>query len=69
MHESRLFKGAPEALSINAHWVNGHGWACTLRLRHAGEDWHEASSVTYSDLSTAELLDVLDLELPRAFPG
>lgn len=67
MQSGRLFEGAPEALSINAHWLHGQGWVLIFRLRREGEQWRDVRSEAYSHLSTGELVDVLEAEVNRMF--
>lgn len=67
MGQSALFVGAPEALTIGAHYEHGYGWVLTLRMRRQGQQWLEASREDYSHLTTPELMDVLDVAIPNIF--
>lgn len=58
-----LFIGAPEACIVGAHWVDGEGWRCRVQLRRQYEEWSDCRETSYERLSTAELFDVLDVEL------
>lgn len=59
MDEQRLFRLAPAGLSINAYFVHGEGWRLSSRMRRADEPWADTELLTYTHLSTAELLDVI----------
>lgn len=63
MPQERLFNVAPDSLALSAVHVLGEGWRLTLSTRTSGEEWSDRSRATYSHLSTAELLDVIDSEL------
>lgn len=61
----RLVRGAPVALAITASWSHREGWHLVVRCRRDLEQWDESHRSEYSFLSTAELADVLDLEVPH----
>jgi len=63
MIQDRLFRLAVESVNVNANHVAGEGWSVTITSRRQGEQWDESGASTYSSLSTAELLDVIDAEL------
>lgn len=65
MPQPRLFRLAPEAFAVTAHYEHGRGWALRVVVRRQDEQWDEAHCETYQQLSTPEALDVLlaDLEL------
>lgn len=60
MHQLRMFRLAPEALTINAHHVGGEGWSLKVQMRRGDETWQDAYTEQYTHLTTAELVDVLD---------
>lgn len=62
MADDRLFRLATEAFTINAHHDGRRGWRLVVRARRGDETWDEARTVTYTDLTTRELLDVLEAE-------
>ena len=65
MHQLRMFRLAPEALTINAHHVGGEGWFLKIQMRRADETWAEAYTEQYERLTTHELVDVLDAVTTR----
>ena len=56
----RLFRGAPDALVVSAHYETKQGWFLTVGVRFSGETWAEGSRDVYEALSSAELVDVLE---------
>lgn len=67
--QMRLYRGAPEALTISCSWSLDGGWRATLACRRSGEGWDEADKASYDHLASAELLDVLLAELDRLYGG
>lgn len=67
--DGRLFKLAVEALVVTAVFEPGEGWRVTVASRRQGEAWADARKVRYDRLSSAELEDVLALEIPDAIAG
>lgn len=65
MEEARLFRLAYEAGSITFGHVGGQGWTLTATFRRGDESWSEARPVTYSHLSTEELVDVIEAEIVK----
>lgn len=63
MDQLRLFKLAPEAVTITAQWHSFDGWQVILRLRRSGEAWTDAYRADYTHLTTVEMVDVLMAEL------
>lgn len=61
--QARLFRLAPEALAISAHFEARAGWRVTVKVRRADEEWDEARSRVYSHLTTEELFDVIVADL------
>lgn len=62
--QTRLRLGAPAALAVTAAYIHGEGWRVSIKCRHDQELWVDVTGVLYSHLSTAELADVLEIELP-----
>lgn len=67
MDQLPLFKGAPEAMHLQCTWVHGAGWHFSLGVRGQFECWESARRVTYTHLSTEELLETLLCELEVIF--
>lgn len=65
--QERLFNTAPVAVSITAGWSHGFGWTLHMCSRKDGQDWADARIEHYEGLSTAELLDVLDVTSSNLF--
>jgi hypothetical protein len=61
--QQHLFVGALEAAILSAQFHAGQGWTLRLQLRRQYEDWSDARTETYEQLSTDELVDVLDVSL------
>lgn len=66
METMRLFRLAPEAVSVSAHFVPREGWTLTVVVRRGDETFEEAHRETYGCLSTPELVDVLCADLSLA---
>lgn len=66
MDQPRLFRLAPEAVVVQAHFVAGEGWQALVRVRRGDEEWDTAHQEHYSFLSTTELVDVLLADLCAA---
>lgn len=62
MQQERLFRLAPEAVTLSAHFVPGQGWSATWSVRRGDEQWSDAYRADYSSLSSAELVDVIEAE-------
>jgi len=60
--QPRLIRGCPEAIVISAHHVPGFGWSCKVSTRRQFELWPEARTSVYEQLSTEELVDVIQCE-------
>lgn len=60
---------AVEAVAITCTYVHLHGWTCTISSRRQGEEWGKSHRVHYSHLTSAELEDVLSVELGDALGG
>lgn len=63
MSDLRLFRLAVDAIDVSAHHEGRDGWHLRLRVRRADEPWSEVDAVTYSHLTTSELLDVMAAHL------
>lgn len=63
--ETRLFRSAPSAVAITAQYVHGWGWSLHMWAAREGELAADAYTERYDGLSTAELLDVLDVAAER----
>lgn len=59
-------KLAVEALAVTAGFRPGSGWEVSLQSRRQAGSWGDGYAVTYDNLTTAELLDVLYVELEHA---
>ena len=64
--QTRLFRLAPEAVTIQAHFVGGEGWELLIRVRRGDETWDDSHQEHYSFLTTTELVDVLTADLAGA---
>jgi hypothetical protein len=69
MAQDRLLTGAPEALHVAATYVVGRGWFVHLGVRRQFEPWAEATRATYEQLTTDELVQVLEDELGQKLLG
>lgn len=64
--QPRLFAGETVAVTISAYHDGPAGWVLTIRHRLDGDSWVEAGLADfYSELTRAELVDVLEAELRR----
>lgn len=63
MAEARLFRLAPEAVHIWAHYVHREGWTLCVAVRRGDETWSEAAQEAYTCLTTNELVDVVLADL------
>lgn len=65
--QPRLFRLAPEALTVAAHFEPGRGWTVALCSRRGDETWAEADRWQYSCLTTPEAADVIEATLRFAW--
>lgn len=65
MIEPRLFRLAPQVVSLQATFVGGSGWSMRIRVRRQDEPWDEAYDARYDHLTTEELLQVVDCEVAQ----
>jgi hypothetical protein len=63
MQQDRLFRLAPEALTLHAHYVGGSGWQLRVAVRAQGDQWSDEAWVHYDHLTTQELLDTIEGDL------
>lgn len=63
MEQARLFRLAPEAVQVWAHYVHREGWNLCISVRRGDETWSEAHQEVYSGLTTNELVDVVLADL------
>lgn len=63
MIEERLFRLAPEVLTLQATFAAGEGWRLVVRMRRQDEHWDGAVHATYSHLTTGELEQVMHDEV------
>lgn len=63
MHEPRLFRLAPEAVTVAAIHYPGQGWYLRVCVRRQDETWAEAPKEQYERLSTPELADAVECTL------
>lgn len=61
--QQRLFRLAPEAIVVQAHFQPGEGWRLSLQVRRGDEGWADVAPGFYSHLTTPELLDVILADL------
>ena len=59
MEQTRLFRLAHAGYALNAYYVPPEGWTLIVRARRADEAWQDTEAVTYSRLTTMELLDTM----------
>lgn len=59
----RLVTGEPESVSVAAHYVAGLGWHLTILVRRQFQEWSEASKGVYEQLTTPEMVCVIDAAL------
>lgn len=64
--QQRMFRLAPEAFTVSAHYVPAEGWTLALCVRRQAEQWSESTPNVYYALSTPELFDVLVADLAHA---
>ncbi len=62
MLEPRLFRLAVESVVIRCNHRGAAGWDLVIQKRRGDESWAEAFSMSYSSLTSAELIDVLCAE-------
>jgi len=61
--DGRLLPGEVESLNVSAVYVAGQGWHVTIAARRQFQDWSQAARDTYEQLSTPELVTLIDAEL------
>lgn len=61
--QPRLFRLAPEALTVSAHFTPMEGWTAAVTVRRGDEMWSDVEPHSYGALSTAELYDVICADL------
>lgn len=61
--DGRLLPGEPESVIVQATYVAGLGWQCDILVRRQFQDWMEASRGRYEQLSTPELVTLIDATL------
>jgi ketol-acid reductoisomerase len=66
MDEQRLFTLAADVINLHAVHDAGEGWRLTVGVRRNQQSWEAAHRETYSHLTTAELVDVIMIELSNA---
>jgi len=69
MEQDRLFRLAHAGYSLNAYYVPREGWLLVVRARRGDEAWDECESISYSNLTTAELVDTMDAHATRTLMG
>lgn len=65
MQQLRMFRLAPEAIVVSAHFTPREGWTASVQMRRQDELWSEVQPSVYGCLTTSELYDVLCAELER----
>lgn len=65
MDQDRLFRLAHAGYSLNAYYVPREGWTLIVRARRGDESWEDTEPTTYSNLTTLELVDVMEREAHR----
>lgn len=63
MEQGRLFEVAPSAVSCTARWEHPMGWSVTITSHARPENGPTSVTEVYSDLTAAELLDVVSAVL------
>jgi hypothetical protein len=62
--DGRMLPGEPESVAVQATYVAGRGWSCSIAVRRQFQEWSEASRGFYEMLSTPELVTpLIDAEL------
>jgi len=64
--QPRLFRAAPDAIAVHAHWSWPEGWHLRVMVKRADETYRDCTKADYDGLSAAELIDALDAELGAA---
>lgn len=59
----QMIPGEPEAVSVQASYCVGRGWTCAIHVRRQFQTWAEASHGSYEQLSTPELVTLIDAAL------
>lgn len=63
MQQERMFRLAPEGLSVSAFFAGAEGWHCIIRVRLGDETWSETEPIACSHLTTSELVDFIEATL------
>jgi hypothetical protein len=63
MSDQRLFDEPARVFHLGATFCEGRGWHLSVVAQRPGRSWDDSRPVTYSSLTTGELMDVIEQEV------